>query len=101
MPAQTTTTRASRQPFAIAHQAVNAGDSDIVDGVHVIAHQFGGDLGFFRDRNIAGAGADHGDPALAVHGTVAPEADGAGERKIFGFRQLRRDRAPRIRGRRA
>ena len=79
------------QPLAIAHQAVNAGDSDIVDGVHFVAHQFGGDLGFLGHRDIAGAGADHGDPALAVHGAVAPEADGAGKRKVFGAGELRGD----------
>src|ERR1035437_1785361 len=80
------------QPFATAHQAVNAGDSDVVDGVHVIAHQFRGDLGFLRHRDIAGAGADHGDASLAMYGAVAPEADGSGKREVLGVGELGGDK---------
>ena len=76
------------QAFAIVHQAVNAGDSDVVDGVHVIAHQFRGDLGLFGDRDIAGAGADHGNSSFAAQGAVAPEADRPGKGQIFGLRKL-------------
>ena len=63
---------------------MDASHADIVNGIHLVAHHLGGDLRFFGHRHIAGAGADHGDPALAVNRAVAPEADRAGKRKVFG-----------------
>ena len=71
------------QALAIVHQAVNSGDADIVDGVHIIAHQLRRDLRFLRYGDVAGAGTDHGNSALAVNGVVAPEANGAGERQVL------------------
>src|ERR1017187_2507108 len=76
------------EAFAVAHEAVDAGHADIVDGVDFIAHQFRGDPGFLGDRHIAGAGANHGDAAFAVNGAVAPETDGAGEDRVFAAGQL-------------
>src|ERR1035438_6564024 len=76
------------EALAVAHEAVDAGHPDIVDGVDFIAHQFRGDPGFFGHRHIAGAGADHTDAAFAINGAVAPKTDGAGEVRILGAGQL-------------
>ena len=56
---------------------MNAGDTDVVNGVHLVAHDLGGDLSFFGNRNIAGAGAHYGDDAFSTNGLVAPESNGA------------------------
>ena len=47
-------------------QPMDAGYADVVNRVHFIAHYFGGDLGFFGHRDVAGAGADYGDFAFTV-----------------------------------
>ena len=67
---------------------MNAGDADVVDGIDLIAHDFGGDLRFLGDEEIAGAGAHHRDDSFAVRLAVAPDADGAGGREAFGFGML-------------
>ena len=55
-----------RQTRTILQEAMNASDTDVVDGFHLITHDFGGDLRFLRDRNVARAGADDGDFAFAA-----------------------------------
>src|SRR6185312_3510125 len=75
------------QAFAVVHQAMDTGDADVVDGIDFVAHDFGGDLRFFGDENIAGAGADDGDASFAGYGAVAPEADRAGDGKMLAFRK--------------
>ena len=72
------------QPFAILHQAVDTGDADVVNGVDLVTHHFSGDLRFFGDGQIAGAGAHYGDFSFASRGAIAPESHGAGRRKILG-----------------
>ena len=56
---------------------MDTSDTDVMNGFHFIAHDFGGDLRLLGDKDIAGAGADNGDLALAAEGFVAPETDGA------------------------
>jgi hypothetical protein len=73
------------EALAIVHEAMDAGDPDIVDGIDGIAHDFGGKLGLFGDGHVAGAGADDGDGALAGDGAVAPEADDAGTGEILAL----------------
>ena len=45
---------------------MNAGYADVVKMLDVVAHDFGGDDGFLRHRNVAGPGGNDGDVALAV-----------------------------------
>jgi hypothetical protein len=61
----------------MGQQAVNAGDSYVIDVLNVVAHQFGGDYGFFSYRNVAGSGGHDHDYALAVLLAIALENDGA------------------------
>ncbi len=62
---------------------MDAGYAYVVDGVHLVAHGFGGDLGFFGYEDVAGAGADNRDFAFALDLGLAQETDGAGERVVF------------------
>jgi len=62
----------------VGEEAVDAGDSDIVEMLDAVAHEFGGDDGFFGDGDVAGAGGDNRDHALAVELAVAVEGDGSG-----------------------
>jgi hypothetical protein len=55
-----------------------------------VAHEFGGDYGFFSYGNVAGAGGDYRDDSFAVEVAVAVEGDGSGERAIDGFGDLSR-----------
>ncbi len=71
------------QGFAVGQQAMNAGDSDVVKMFDFVAHEFGGDDGFFGDRDVAGSGGDHGDDALAVLHGIALQNDGARELAKF------------------
>ncbi len=66
-------------------QAVDAGDADVVEMLDAIAHEAGGEQGFFGDGNIAGAGGDHRDGAFAGDFFVAFDGDGAGERMELHF----------------
>ena len=47
--------------FQPPEQTMQPGDADIMNALHVVAHDFGGDGGFFGDRQVACAGADDGD----------------------------------------
>src|SRR5581483_6174639 len=64
--------------------AVNTGDADIVEMLDVVAHDLGGGDRLFGDRNVAGAGGDDGDGALAVLFFVAAQDGGAGQRAVLG-----------------
>src|SRR4029077_1195154 len=49
-----------RERFAMRQEAVDACDSDIIDMLNVVAHQFRCDDCFFRDGDVAGScGHDH------------------------------------------
>ena len=63
--------------------------------VDFVAHHFGGDLRFFRHEEIAGAGAHDRDLAFAMNGAVAPDADRARKREVFGVRELVTHQLPR------
>jgi hypothetical protein len=53
-----------------------------------VAHQFGGDYGFFGYGDVAGPGGNYGDDSFAVALAVALKGNGAGQRAVFGFRDL-------------
>jgi hypothetical protein len=63
---------------------VDAGHANVEDRMHFVAHCLGGDLRLLGHEDVAGAGADHGDLALAVDGAVPPHADGARQREVLG-----------------
>jgi len=69
----------------MGQQAVNAGDSDIVNMLTWFAHQFGGDDRFFGYRDVAGSRRDDHDHALAALFAIALEDDGASEGTILGL----------------
>ena len=58
---------------------MNAGDADIVEAVDAVAHELGGELGFFGDGNVAGAGGDDADDAFTSDLAIAFDGDGPGE----------------------
>jgi len=62
----------------LREQAVNAGYADVGDELDCVAHESGGDYGFFGDGQVAGAGADDHDSSLALGNVRAlREGDGA------------------------
>ena len=72
---------------------MDAGDPDVVKMLDGIAHQFGGDDGFFGDRDVAGASRDHGDGSLAMFREVFVQDDGAGQFAVFSLANLFADGA--------
>jgi len=66
-------------------QAVNSGDSYVVDVLDVIAHQFRGYDCFFGYRDVTGSGGHDHDHALAARLAIALEDDGAREWTIVGL----------------
>src|SRR5258706_3357639 len=64
-------------------QAVYARDSDVIDMLNVIAHQFRGDDRFFGDRNVAGSRRHDHDHALAISLAITLEHDGASQGTIL------------------
>ena len=62
---------------------MNAGDADIVEAVDAVAHELGGELGFFGDGNVAGAGGDDADDPFTSDLAIAFDGDGSGERVKF------------------
>src|SRR5208337_2023251 len=64
-------------------QAVDAGDSDVVDVLNIVAHQFGGDDCLFGYRDVAGSGGDDHDHALAAPLAITLEHDGASQGTIL------------------
>ena len=58
-------TRAGVEPLALAEQAMEAGDADVVQPVDLVAHQLGGAGRLFGDRQVRRAGRRDEDRALA------------------------------------
>ena len=71
----------------MGEEAVDAGDSDVVEVLDAVAHEFGGDDGFFGDGDVAGAGRDDEDGAFALAflggRAIAMEGDATGKRAVF------------------
>src|ERR1039458_6423090 len=59
----------------MGQQAVNAGDSDVIDMLNIVPHQFRGDDCFFGDWDVAGSCRHDHDHALAVLLAIALEHD--------------------------
>ena len=78
-------TRARRQGFAHAEQAVNAGHAGVKGGFDLVAHEARGQRRFFGHRNIGSAGADDMDHAVPVDGRILHDAGGLRELVIAGF----------------
>jgi hypothetical protein len=53
-----------------------------------VAHQFGGDYGFFGYGDVAGPGRDYGDDSFAIALAVALKGNGASQRAVFNFGNL-------------
>ena len=81
-------TRALVQHVFARQQAMNAGDSHVVQVLNLVAHDLRRDHCFFGDRNVAGAGGDDDDLAFAANRRVLCECDAARERVKLGFAQL-------------
>src|SRR5258708_10958936 len=64
-------------------QAVDASDSDVIDMLNVIAHQFRGDDRFFGDWDVAGSRRHDHDHALAVSLAITLKHDGASQGTIL------------------
>jgi len=54
------------EPVELGERAMQSGDADVMRAFDAVAHDFGGDGGFLGHRQIARAGADHGDEAGAL-----------------------------------
>ena len=67
----------------MGQQAVDAGDSHVVDVLDVVAHQFGGDYGFFGYGDVAGSGGDDYDYARSMLFAIALQDDGARQGTIL------------------
>jgi len=81
---------------AMCEQAMDARDSNVVKRLNLVAHELGGNDGFFGDGNVAGSGRDDGDDALvavisAARRIVAVKRDAASDRAIFGLWHLGRN----------
>jgi hypothetical protein len=63
----------------MGEEAVDAGDSYVIDMLNVVAHHFRGDYSLFGYRDVAGASGDDDDDSLAVLFAIALEHDGASE----------------------
>jgi hypothetical protein len=48
----------------LGEEAMDAGDADVGDELDGVAHEAGGDRGFFSNGQVAGAGADDADSSL-------------------------------------
>jgi hypothetical protein len=64
---------------AMGEETVDAGDSDVVDVLDAVAHEFSGDDGFFGDGDVAGSGGEDGDGAVSAEFAGVVEGDGSGE----------------------
>ena len=67
-------TRADVEARALAEQAVEAGDADVVEALDVVAHQLGGERRFFGDRQVRRAGGGDDDRALAGRDVLLTQA---------------------------
>jgi hypothetical protein len=66
------------QDGAVSQEAMDTGYSYVVKVLDWVAHEFGGDYGFFGYGDVAGAGGDYGDHPSAVALVVAVKGDGSG-----------------------
>src|ERR1019366_910330 len=73
--------------FAMGQEAVDAGDSYVVDVLDAVAHQFRGDDRFFGYRDVAGSRRHDYDHSLALFLAVALEHDGPRQGTILGAGQ--------------
>jgi hypothetical protein len=71
--------------LAICQQAVDAGDSYVIDVLNVVAHEFGGDHGFFGYGDVAGSRRDDHDYSLAVTLAIALEGDRFCQGTVLGL----------------
>src|SRR6266851_1274599 len=62
----------------MSEQAMNSRNSDIIETLNFISHEFRCDNGFFGNRHIAGSRRHYCDQTLPIALTVAPKHDGAG-----------------------
>ena len=69
-----------------AKQAMDAGDSNVVDAGDASAEEFGGDGGLFGGVEIAGSGAEDGDVAPWLGSGRLAQRDGPRLLVIFGSR---------------
>src|ERR1039457_5398091 len=65
---------------------MNAGQSDIMDLIHQVAHDLRGNAGLLGDGDVAGPRAHHGDLAPSLNRAIAPEANRPCAWKILPFR---------------
>src|SRR6266446_6742797 len=72
-----------REGSAMRQQAVDARDSDVINMLNVIAHQFRGDDRFLGYRDVAGSRRHNYDNALAVSLAITLEHDGASDWAIL------------------
>ena len=74
MPATTMMTRAAARRRALAEQAVESGDADVVQPLDVVAHQLGRARRLLGDRQVGGAGGGDDDRALARRDVLLAQA---------------------------
>lgn len=65
--------------FTMLKQAMNAGDTDVVELIDAVAHHTRGEQGFFRDWDVASPGGNDENQAFASNFTAALDSDDAGE----------------------
>ena len=70
--------------FAVLEQAMNPGDTDVVELIDTVAHHVRREKRFFRDGNVAGARRDNEDHAFSGGFAAAFDGDDAGERVESG-----------------
>ncbi len=68
---------------------MQAGDANVEEAQHAVAHDFGGSGGLFGDGNVAGAGRDDADDSLTRLKLFLAQGQGAGEFPVDGGRVLR------------
>jgi hypothetical protein len=70
----------------VVEQAVDTGDTDVVDALDFGAHELGSDGGLLCDGQVGGAAAEHGDAGSASL-AAAVDSDGAGGLVVGGVRE--------------
>ncbi len=61
--------------FAVLEQAMNPGDTDVVELIDTVAHHLRGQKRFFGDGNVARAGGDNQDQAFSGNFAAAFDGD--------------------------
>jgi len=77
-----------QEGLAVRQHAVEPGHPDVVDTVHAVAHQFGGQRRLFRHGHIGRARSEHDDarPARTAARSGRSHDDGARERVVLRHR---------------